>query len=73
MIVKSRDLELEVQFDQSGKPTAARVTNHTGYPDCWFTLPKGTSLEQVQQFTRGMEIACWRAGYQLLLNKQEGK
>ena len=67
MIVKSRDLELEIQLDKSGKfPELVRVINHSECPNSWFAVPKGTTVNHVRQFTRGMEIACWRAGYEAL-------
>lgn len=62
---KHRGIELDVKLDESGNPVAARVTA-SGYPDIWFAVPVGTSADQARAFTKKMEIACWRAGYEAL-------
>lgn len=57
--------DIDVMLDASGMPLMACV-NHSEFPNSWFPVPKGTSLEQAKSFTRAMETACWRAGYEEL-------
>jgi hypothetical protein len=68
--MKHRDLELEFKLDTSGNPIKARVMNHSEIPNSWFPVPKGTSVDQAKTFTRGMELACWRAGYEDLRRRK---
>ncbi len=67
--MKHRDLELKFKLDTSGNPIKARVL-HQHYFDAWFPAPKGTSVDQAKTFTRGMELACWRAGYEDLRRRK---
>lgn len=67
--MKHREIELDFKLDTSGNPIKARVL-HPDYPDAWFPVPKGTSIEQAKTFTRGMELACWRAGYEDLRRRK---
>jgi hypothetical protein len=66
MKVKARGVELEIKLDKHGKPEQARVINSSEFPNSWFPVPKGTDIDQARDFTRGMQIACWRAGYEAL-------
>lgn len=64
--------DIEVVLDASDLPLMVRV-NNSEFPNSWFAVPKGTSLEQAKTFTRAMETACWRAGYEELKSKLANK
>ena len=70
MIVKTKGLELDVEMYQ-GKPKSAVVV-HGPYPRARFAIPKGMSIDQLQQWPDSLKIAVWRAGYEFLAG-QEGK